>query len=587
MIPWEGWFTLAVVGGAVVAMVFEWIEPPLGLGMALGVLLLGGAVTPQGALIGFSSTAVATVGGLLILSSTLEHSYWIHWLTARLLGDRAGRGGLLRVLTAVAGLSAFMANTAIIAVFIPAVRTWAQKRGVAPSKFLLPLSFAGIVGGACTLVGTSTNLVVHGMLEGVRGEGLRMFTLAGAGLPVAVGGILFLVVVGYRLLPDRRVPMDDVVRNPREYVSRLRVDSGSRLAGSRIEKLRRLDGLFLAGLEREGTLLSPVSPRTRIRVDDVLVFVGMLDKITQLATTYGLVPAIDPASPMETEMTHLVEVVVSPSSPLAGSTVREAQFRGHYDAVILGVHRHGRHVMARIGDLIFHPGDTLLLATGKDFMSTWRHSQDFYLVSEAGSMPLSLRARDWLEPAVLGAVVLVASIGWLSLFKATLAGVLGMLVSKRLTAHDAWRAINWPVLFTIAAAIGIGKAMQESGVASAIADGIGTLTVGMGAAGAVAAVFLATAILTEFVTNVAAAALMFPVALGLASRGDLELMPLAVAVALGASLCFATPFGYHTNAMVAGAAGYRFRDFLFLGVPMKILCVAVGTVAIVWIWSLA
>ena len=587
MIPWEGWFTLAVVAGAVVAMVFEWIEPPLGLGMALGVLLLGGTVTPEGALIGFSSTAVATVGCLLILSSTLEHSYWIHWLTARLLGERANRIGLLRVLTAVAGLSAFMANTAIIAVFIPAVRSWASKRGTAPSRFLLPLSFAGIVGGACTLVGTSTNLVVHGMLEATDGEGFRMFTLAWAGLPIAVAGILFLVLAGYRLLPDLRVPMDDVAQDPREYVSRLRVDAGSRLAGSKIEKLRRLDGLFLAGLEREGELLSPVSPHIQIRVDDVLIFVGMLQKITQLTTTYGLVPAVDAASPLETEMTHLVEVVVSPSSPLAGSTVREANFRGRYDAVILGVHRHGKHVMSRIGDVIFHPGDTLLLASGKDFMSTWRHSQDFYLVSEAGSMPTSLRARDWLEPAVLGAVVLVASIGWLSLFKASLAGVVGMLAAKRLTAHDAWRAINWPVLFTIAAALGIGKAMQESGVAGAMAEGIAATTAGMGAAGAVAAVFLATAILTEFVTNVAAAALMFPVALGLAARGDVELLPLAVAVALGASLCFATPFGYHTNAMVAGAAGYRFRDFLRVGLPMKVLCVAVGTVAIMGVWSVA
>jgi di/tricarboxylate transporter len=381
--------------------------------------------------------------------------------------------------------------------------------------------------------------------------------------------------------------MDDVAQDPREYVSRLRVDAGSRLAGSKIEKLRRLDGLFLAGLERDGTLLSPVGPHTTIRVDDVLIFVGMLAKITRLTTTYGLVPAVDPASPLETEMTHLVEVVVSPSSPLAGSTVRDANFRGRYDAVILGVHRHGKHVMARIGDIIFHPGDTLLLATGKDFMSTWRHSRDFYLVSEAGSMPTSLRARDWLEPAVLGAVVLVASVGWLSLFKAAIAGVVGMLAAKRLTAHDAWRAINWPVLFTIAAAVGIGRAMEESGVASAMAEGIAGITAGIGPAGAVAAVFLATAILTEFVTNVAAAALMFPVAVGLAGQGHVELLPLAVAVALGASLCFATPFGYHTNAMVAGAAGYRFRDFLRLGIPMKVLCVGVGTVAIVWIWSLA
>jgi di/tricarboxylate transporter len=584
MISWEGWLTLAIVGGAVAAMVLEWVEPPLGLGIALGMLLLAGVVTPDSGLSGFSSISVATVGCVLILSSTLEHSYWIQWITSHLMGEHADRRGLARVLSAVAVLSAFMANTAIIAVFVPAVRSWARRRRTAPSRFLLPLSFAGILGGACTLVGTSTNLVVDGLLARATGTGLGMFTLSGVGAPVAVVGILFMVAFGYALLPERTLPLDTVVQDPREYVARLRVGSGSRMAGRTVEALRRLDGLFLAGVERGGVLQSPVGPEVRIEVDDVLVFVGMLDKIAQLAATHGLMPALGSGSPLESEMTHLAEVVISPSSPLAGSTVREANFRGRYDAVILGVHRHGKHVMARIGDVEFHPGDTLLLLTGKDFMARWRHAQDFHLVSEAGSMPANLRARDWLEPVVLGTVVLVASLGWLTLFKAALAGVVGLLVSKRLTAREAWRAIHWPVLFTIAAAIGIGRGLEDSGVAAAMASGIGWLTAGLGSGGAIGGVFLATAVLTEFVTNVAAAALMFPVAVAVAAGAGVETVPVAIAVALGASMSFATPFGYHTNAMVAGAGGYRFRDFLKLGLPLKVLCVAAGTTLIVYLW---
>ncbi len=585
----HAWLTLAAVAAAVVVMALEWVEPAIALGILLGVLVLGGAVSPAEALAGFASPSVAAVGCLLVLSSSLEHSDWIRWTVARLLGSDGGRSSLLRVLLSAAGLSAFMANTAIVAVYAPALRNWARAHGRAPSKFLMPLSFACVLGGACTLVGTSTNLVVDGMLRAAGAPPFAMFTLLPYGAPIALAGIAFLLVAAFALLPERGIPMDDVQRDPREYTARLKVAAGGALDGGRVQALRHVDGLFLAGVERGGDLLSPIGPETVLRADDDLVFVGVLSKIKALTAVPGLVAAGGGAdgrgAPLESERTHLVEAVVSPSSPLLGQTIRDAQFRGRYDAVILAVHRHGERIAARIGDIVLHPGDTLLLLTGKDFTSAWRHSRDFYLVSEAGDVAEHLRARDWVEPAILGGVVATAALGILPLVEAAIAGVVALLVVRRWRASETWGAFPWSVLFTIACAIGVGTALERTGVADAFARELLAGSAGMGAAGAIAALFVATSILTEFVTNVAAAALMFPLAQSLAARGVAGIVPLAIVVALGASMSFATPFGYHTNAMVAGAAGYRFSDFLRVGLATKAVCLLAGIGVIVAAWG--
>jgi di/tricarboxylate transporter len=583
------WFTLTAVGIAIVVMTLEWLEPAIALGILLGTLVLAGSVSPADALAGFANPSVATVGCLLVLSSSLEHSEWIRWLVARLLGTNVGRGSLARVLISAAGLSAFMANTAIVAVYAPALRNWAHAHHRSPSKFLMPLSFACILGGACTLVGTSTNLVVDGMLAASGGVQFGMFSLLPIGLPIAVAGILFLILCAFPLLPERGVPLDRVHRDPREYTARLRITPAGPLDGHRVQSLRRLDGLFLAGVEREGSLLSPVGPDLQLRGDDILVFVGVLSKVTALTTVAGLTAVEDGAGhrdvPLESDRTHLVEAVVSPSSPLLGQTIRDTEFRGRYDAVILAVHRHGEPIAARIGDIVLRSGDTLLLITGKDFTSAWHHSRDFYLVSEAGDVATHLRARDWVEPSILGAVVLAASVGLLPLVEAAVGGVVVLLVVRRWRASETWGQFPWAVLFTIACAIGVGTALERTGVADAIARSLLAGTGGIGTAGAIAVLFVTTTLLTELVTNVAAAAMVFPLALGLADAGAVAITPLAIVVALGASLSFVTPFGYHTNAMVAGVAGYRFSDFLRLGLVTKVVCLAAGIATIMIVWG--
>lgn len=582
------WLTLAVVAAAVAVMAREWLEPALALGAALGVLLLADVVSPAEALAGFASPAVAIVSLMLVLAGALERSPWIRWLTGVLFGRGGGRATLLRSLPPVAVLSALINNTPVVAVLIPAVREWAQRHGEAPSRFLMPLSFAAIMGGTFTLIGTSTNLVVHGMLLDAGAAGFGMFELGRAGVPLAVLGIGFLVLFGGAVITERTDPLEEVADNTREYVSRLRVEAGSPLVGRPVSSLRNLEGLFLAGIEREGELVSPVFPEMAIEAEDYLVFVGLVETLAEVVRTPGVTVrtgVLEDPDALESTATHMVEAVVSPSSPIVGRNIREAGFRGRYDTVVLAVHRHGERIVAKVGDIVLRPGDTLLLLTGPDFLERWRYSQDFYLVSEVGSLPRSLGVTDWVEPAVLGGVVVAATTGLLPILEAAVAGVLLLLGVRRLTPEDVWRSLHWPTLVIIATAIGVGNGLAASGVAPVFAGTLVEWGSALGPVGVVGAVFLVTTLLTEIIANVAAAALVFPVALQAAEAGIVGIEPLAAAVAIGASVTFLTPIGYQTNTMVAGAAGYSFGDFFRAGIGLKLIYVVAGAVLIPLVWG--
>ncbi len=580
---WEAWFTLAVLAVALVAMARDQLEPALALGGALGVLLLAGVLTAEKALAGFANPAVAIVALLLVMAGALERSPWIDWLAGVLFGNHGESKSLVRALFPVAGLSAFMSNTAVVSVLIPAVRAWARRRGAPPSKFLMAISFVSILGGVCTLVGTSTNLVVHGMLLETSDPGFGMFELARVGIPVAVLGIVYLALFGYRLLPARSDPLEKLHYNGREYVTRLRVAEESPLVGENVAALRRLQGLFLVSIERNGVAHSPARPQDEIRSGDTLVFAGLVDTIAELAAMPGVSAANETegsGARLGEELSQLVEAVVSPSSPLVGQNIREAGFRSRYDAAVLAVHRHGERVASKIGDIVVRPGDTLLLLSGQDFLTRWQYSQDFYLVSNAGRMPQSVRPGDWVEPAALAGAVLAATLGLLSLLEAVVAGVVLLIVSRRLRPADIWASLNWRTLIIIATGIGLGNALVESGAAASLARAVMGWPSAFGPVGVIAAVLIAAAVLTEFTTNIAAAALMFPVALLAAQQGLASVHALAAAVAVGASASFMTPIGYQTNTMVAGAAGYKFRDFVRVGLPLKLIVLLVSSILI-------
>jgi di/tricarboxylate transporter len=587
----HAFFTLATVGAMLLALVFEVMAPDVIVFSALGVLLLAGVLTPQEAFAGFANTGMLTVAVMFIVAYAAQTSGVLEFFANRVMGSETrGRRALLKMMLPVAGISAFLNNTPIVAMFTPAMRDWAIRRQLSPAKFLLPLSYAAIFGGICTLIGTSTNLVVNGLLiqEGVRS--LSMFELGWVGLPCALAGVLYMASLGYRLLPDRPDLAEDFARSGREYLLEMKVPAGSPLAGRSVEEagLRHLDQLFLTQIHRNGEILAPVEPNDRLEAGDHLVFTGQVDGIVNLQKVTGLLPSHEKEFCRDMFRTgggKIVEAVVSRSSPMLGKTLREGNFRARYDAAVLAVHRHGERLTERLGQVMLKPGDTLLLLAGEDFSKRWNYSREFYMVSKVTEVPAVNSRKTLIALVSLSGMVLLAATGIMDILNAAVLMTMVLLITRCLTVVEARRCLELNVLIVIAASLGIGKALTKTGAAAWIAGLVIEPVQNLGPVGLLAAIYLCTAILTEVITNNAAAALVFPIAMAAAGQQGLDPMPFAIAVAIGASASFATPIGYQTNMMVYGPGGYRFVDFLKVGIPLGLLYMVVALTVIPLVWK--
>jgi len=586
-----GIFTVVVVLGMLVALVLEVLAPDVILFISLGILFLAGILTPQEAFLGFSNPGMLTVGILFIVAYAAQSSGILEVFAGRVMGKGQGlRRSLLRMTIPVSALSAFLNNTPIVAMFTPAVKEWAKARGLSPSKFLIPLSYASIFGGVCTLIGTSTNLVVNGLLQQELHRSLTLFELAWIGLPVAVVGTVYLVLLGHRLLPDHRDTMENLMDSGREYLVTMEVREGCPLIGQRVAAagLRNLQGLFLAEIVRNGESIGPVKPTDRIRLGDSLVFTGLVNSILQLQKIDQLIPLDEPRlyhDLRESGQGRIIEAVVSRASPMLGRTIKEGNFRARYNAVVLAVHRNGVRIRAKIGDIVLKPGDTVLLLGSDDFLKTWNRSREFYMVSKVSELPVVDRFKSRVAIASLAAMILLAGSGILSIFKASILAASILLLTRTVTASEARRSIEMNVLIVIACAFGISKALDKTGAATFIAQNIIEAVQFMGPLGVLGGIYLVTSLLTEVITNNAAAALAFPIAISAAGQVGADPMPFVIAVAVGASAAFSTPFGYQTNMIVYGPGGYRFRDFVKVGLPLNIIIMAVALTVIPMVWK--
>ena len=587
--------TLAVVALAIAALAREVLSPDLILFGALLVLVAAGVVSMEQALTGFSNPVLLAIAGLLIVAAGLRATGALEAVSDAVLGrSRSVRQALARMTGSTVVASAFLNNTGIVAMGIPAVTRWARRRGVAPSRLLIPLSYASILGGVCTLIGTSTNLVVDGLLKSHGLTGLGFFELAAVGVPVAAVGLVYLVGVAPRLLPDRREAEADA-QAAREYLTEMELSSPSPLIGRTVEEagLRHLPGLFLVRIEREMGIVAPVGPGERLADGDRLTFAGLAETIVDLRRFRGLSPAGrgGPGDPRggraaDGESLELHEAVIAPGSPLVGTNVREASFRARYNAAVIAVHRHGERIQKRIGDIVLRPGDTLMLEAAAGFDRAFRDSTDFYLVSRVDDSVAPRYGRQGAAVAVLAAVVVTAATGLVPITLAAAGGGLAMVLLGCLSPGEAKRAVDWSLLIVIGSALGIAVAMERSGAAELLARGVLDASVGLGPVGVLAGVFAATLVLTELITNNAAAALMFPVALSAAGDLGLAARPLIIAVTVAASLSMSTPLGYQTNLMVYGPGGYRFTDFTRAGLPLQLAAGVLAVILIPMIWPL-
>ncbi len=605
---WPAWFTLGLLvlmlGGL---LRYAHLSDAIFIG-GLTALGLFGIITPTEALAGFSNPAMITVAALFVVASALRETGSLEAFGRRILGTPSGdRRMLVRLCTPIAVISAFLNNTTIVAMTMPAVVDWCRKHRVAASRLLIPLDFATIAGGMCTLIGTSTNLVVHGLMINAGMRGFGFFELAAIGLPIALVSIAYLVFVTPKLLPVRQEFLERLEAARREFLVEMRVEPTCALIGQSVSDagLRHLPGLFLVDITRGDEIISPVTPEERLQTGDRLVFAGVVSTIVDLQKIRGLTPVAPDESDKgfsRDDRRYLSEAVVSANSPLIGRGIREANFRTVYDAAVIAVHRSGERLAGKIGDIVLRAGDTLLLQCSPGFVRAHRNNPAFYLVSEVAEAEPVRHDKSWLSVAILLGLVLLMAMpdffGWLGLsgswFKlmengqalfAIIAAV-AMVATRCISGSTARRSIQWDTLFVIGASFGIARAMEKTGLAHGLVSGVTPLMNAGGPLLALAIVYLLTNVLTELLTNNAAAALIFPIALSTAAQMGLDGRAMAVAVAVAASGGFVVPIGYQTHMMVFGPGGYRFSDFVRVGLPLNILWFIVTMAVVPMVWPL-
>lgn len=578
------WITAAVIVVVLVALVRQWASPwATVLGGTLSLLILG-VLTPQQAFTGFSNPAPITVAALYVLAAGIEKTGALGAVLERALGRKGRyRRPMLRLLTPTVGASAFLNNTPIVAMLIPQVTAWADRRGISASKFLMPVSFAALVGGMITVIGTSTNIVVSGQMTELGLAEIGFFEVGKLGLPIALIALVFLVAAAPKLLPSRRTAREEIEGEGRRFSIEMVVRPGGPVDGRTVEqaRLRSLPGLFVTSVDRGDTVIAPVRPDTVLRGGNRLRFVGSVDKVVGAQVMPGLESAeLKHVLDLDSPTVNYFEAVVGHQSPLVGRTLKEAGFRATYQAAVLGIHRSGQLLDGQLGGQPIRVGDTLILVSDPDFRERWRDRADFLLIANlAGAPPIASARKAWIPVSVLLVVVALATWGVLPILQGALLGAVVLVAAKVLTPMEARRSIDVEVVLVIAAAFGLAAAMESTGLAATIAQGMVSVFGHFGPMGVLLGIVATTMLMTEMITNNAAALLMLPIAVTGATSVGLDPRGVAIAVAVAASASFLTPIGYQTNMMVYGPGGYRFTDFIRLGWPLTLL-VLVAIVAL-------
>ncbi|HEY1772246.1 MAG TPA: SLC13 family permease [Gammaproteobacteria bacterium] len=587
--PINAWIAVAVTLGCLVTLATTQFGTDLVMMAGLTVLMLAGIIRPQDALSGFANESLLAIGALYVLAAGLRETGALNLVIRHIFGrPRSATEAQARMMLPVAFMGAFMNSTPLVATFLPYVSDWARQSRISPSKLMIPLSYAAIFGGTCTLIGTSTNLVVNGMLtEQAHLPGMGFFQLAWIGVPCALIGITYVLTVGRWLLPER-IPVFAQSQDAREYTIEMMVAMHSPLEGQTVQAagLRHLPGLYLVEIERVGQVIPAAGPNEILRGGDRLVFAGVTESVADLQRIKGLTPATDQVFKLDAPRTArmLIEAVVAPNCPVVGKTIREGQFRTVYKAVVIAVARNGRRIEGKIGDIVLREGDTLLLETDRDFPARHRNSRDFLLLHSLEGAVVPRYDKSWIAWAILLSLVLVKGFNLLPLSTIAFLCAGLMIATRCCSIAAARRSVNYEVLIAIAAAFGIGKALEVSGAAAAIAHGLVALAHN-DPFWLLVAIYGGTMLLTEVVTHNAAAVIVFPIAFATTQTLGLNFTPFVMAITMAASASFATPIGYATNLMVYGPGGYRFSDFLRFGVPLNLMMWAVTVTIIPHVWG--
>ena len=584
----DAWLTLGIVCALVIILVRDLLPPSAAMAGAMVAVMAADIVEPTTALSGFSNPAPMTIAALFVLARAVERTGMLRPVVRGLLGGTPhDRRALTQILAPTTVASGFLNNTPIVAMLVPQIEQWCDANRRSPSRYLMPLSFAAILGGLLTLIGTATNVVVSGQLQAAGHEPLGFFEITRVGAPIVLVGLAIIVVGAPRILPARRSPRSDAAEHFREFTVEMLVEAQGPIDGKTVTEagLRDLSGVFLISLDRAGEHLSPVPPTTVLRGADRLRFVGKASDIVDLQELAGIRSAeLDQMASLDTRRPGLFEAVIGGTSPLVGTTLKEAGFRGTYQAVVLAIHRAGQRIDAKLGEVTLRVGDTLLLQSDPRFPHRWGDRGDFLLISGGNETTVGRPRHRAIVAVVALAIVGLGSTGAVPLVTAAMVGAMVLVAARVLTPGQARDAVDLDVVITIAAAFGVAEAVSASGLADRVAMVLVDGFAWAGPRGVLLGVVLTTVALTELITNNAAALLVFPIALSSAAAAGAGAHGVAVAVAVAASASFLTPIGYQTNTMVYGPGGYRFTDYARLGAPLTLAVAVVLVVLVPILW---
>jgi di/tricarboxylate transporter len=590
-VSWEAWFTLAVVVVTVAMLATERFSAPITMLGAVTVLLVSGVIDSDAALSGFSNDAPLTIAALYVVTGAARATGALDIAAQSVLGktprtgdqERARPRELLRLLLPSTLLSSFVYNTPTVALLAPEVAGWARRTQRSPSWYLMALNQAVTLGGLLTAIGTTTNVVVTGLMTDDHQKPMKLFEITPVGLPIAVVGVGLIILLGGRLVPNRLSPGEQLSDDIRDFVVEMTVPAGSPLAGCSVEDagLRHLQGVFLVQLTHGDRTIAPVSPDDVLQVGDRLSFAGNVNHVLDLHRMPGLVSAEAPHLDLaRTNRQRFYEVVIAPTSSLVGSTLAEIGFRGRFDAAVVAIHRAGARVPGKLGQVRLRAGDVLLLMADPSWGQSARGRGDFSAISSRNDAALPRRERAWVVGVIMLGFIVTAATGVLGVLTAALVAALAVVATGVLSPAQARQAVDLNVIVLLAASFGLGNAMADTGLAKHIAQLLIDVCQGAGDVGVLIGVLISTVIITQLVTNNAAAVIMFPIAMASAAGIHADPRSFAFAVAIGASTSFLTPIAYQTNLIVQGMAGYRFADFIPLGSVLVVSTTALAALLI-------
>ncbi|HUO84463.1 MAG TPA: SLC13 family permease [Thermoanaerobaculia bacterium] len=588
----EAYLVIGLLIAALALFLTERVAVELVALLVLSTLLLSGMLTMEEGLSGFSNPATITIGAMFILSAGLFRSGSLNWLGT--LFGRLARFNrwltILAMMVTIAAISGFINNTAAMAIFLPLALAVARDTRTSPSRLLMPLSFAAIFGGTCTLIGTSTNLVVHSIALERGYDGFGMFEFARLGLIMTAAGMAYMMLVGIRSIPERR-PAADLVESfgLGDYLTEIVLLPEAKSVGRRISESPLVTEVEVTIVEilRDGRRIPVPTGEALLKAHDVLVVRCDAGKIQKLQERHGI--QLRPHmkwKEQDLEGAELVEAVIAPNSMLVGRSIREINFRNLFGATVLALRHRGRLLREDLADESLSGGDTLLMEVRRGHISQLRGRRDFVLVSELG-LPQFRREKILPAVGIVAAVVAAAAIGIAPIVVTAIAGAALMLLVGCLSLEEAYRSVEWKVIFLLAGILPLGLAIEKSGLAALLSQFL-VSSVGEwgGPVAIISVLYLATSLLTEMMSNNATAVLLAPIALASSEALGIHPQPLLIAVTFGASASFMTPIGYQTNTMIYGAGRYRFRDFLRVGIPLNLLFWLLATILIPRLWPL-